>query len=1077
MVLLKLRSSAIFIWAVLLGGVWALTTLEFNTQFLPILPASLPSVRGLTDFARLAGGQDEIFLVPDPSLSKPRRKAIIESLGPKISSLPGVRRAESPGQVVMEHPGTLAAWFLLNSPPTIFEQVASALDPELVRRKLERIPEQLSGVIDPADLFHLQIDPLGLFDGLGSSNSPEVYSQFEENRGDDFLMISPAQVNGGTERDCALLDQLETALDQYLNAEDRTHVLLTGGPVFNAQISRQMRADVHVMVGSGLLLLTLAFFGFYRTLVPLPWILFFQILTVLCGVITARLLFGELNVISIGFASILLGVGMDYYILVYHHLASPHRHNQQVWATLKRGIWFSAGVTSCSFLFLAFSHFPGLQQMAVLVGVGLFTTALCATWLLKIVLETNLQDAPVLVFTASGKLAGWVDRNRRGLLLLTTGVVLSFFFQHPWNRVSDLYNTDVEALQPSGISAFKGHKWLEKLNPSAGDSLFMLRGPSHDLIRSALPIVAEAVSLTSRLEQAWLMPSEFHQASNLAMWSPHFTGLLRDAFDTAGLGDEWSRPTLEFTGTLDEARVHGMAAFIHVSGFLRSVAGSDSEGAYAVLRIGDPLSPRKSVKELDRLCPPIKVRPVSWVSLKSEVSDLARNEFISLGLAMVLTVVLLCWFAQRSFRMVTLNLIALLVSLMLFGSLLLLTGTAMTVITLVSIPLLVGLVIDFSLHLLMTLQYQQGDLHGTFKHLAAPMLLTGLSSSIGFGAPMLTGQPAMQNFGLVMDLGILSAVFSCLFLLPPLYFLFSRAGDYRTRLFYRFLYRATGFEIIRFGWWLLGGTLVKAIARSIGLGYALTHHKTMTAVRKNLALFDPERATFLRACRLFMNQAESLTNYGRLSIAAPSEVLHMVGAREGFEHLQSALKRDEGCLLVTGHLGFFEFGGLLMSEMGFPITALTLPEPSTKLTKWRADFRKRWNIDTIVIGDGSFSVLDVVRAIQKKRFVALLIDRPFDQHAIEVTMPNGKVLFSTGPALIALLAKCPIVPVGVLREHDGKFKIIASDFIEPKWLPEGREATLDYYTREIAKSLIPLFASDPEQWFHFAPLGSSPSTS
>jgi predicted LPLAT superfamily acyltransferase len=166
-----------------------------------------------------------------------------------------------------------------------------------------------------------------------------------------------------------------------------------------------------------------------------------------------------------------------------------------------------------------------------------------------------------------------------------------------------------------------------------------------------------------------------------------------------------------------------------------------------------------------------------------------------------------------------------------------------------------------------------------------------------------------------------------------------------------------------------------------------------------------------------------------------------------------------------------------MSEMGFPITALTLPEPSTKLTKWRADFRKRWNIDTIVIGDGSFSVLDVVRAIQKKRFVALLIDRPFDQHAIEVTMPNGKVLFSTGPALIALLAKCPIVPVGVLREHDGKFKIIASDFIEPKWLPEGREATLDYYTREIAKSLIPLFASDPEQWFHFAPLGSSPSTS
>ncbi|MEI7775247.1 MAG: hypothetical protein WCK17_10780, partial [Verrucomicrobiota bacterium] len=410
------------------------------------------------------------------------------------------------------------------------------------------------------------------------------------------------------------------------------------------------------------------------------------------------------------------------------------------------------------------------------------------------------------------------------------------------------------------------------------------------------------------------------------------------------------------------------------------------------------------------------------------------------------------------------------ISLSLFGALLLLTGIAMSELTLVSLPLLVGLVIDFSLHLLMTLEDQQGDISSTFKHLAAPVLLTGLSSSIGFGAPMLTGQPAMQNFGLVMDLGILSAVFACLFLLPPIYLVLNRTGDYRSRFFYKFSYNATGFEVMRIGWRLLGGAVVKAIARSIGLGYALTHRKTLAAVRQNLALFDPSRATFSSACRLFMNQAESLTNYGRLSTAAPSEVLNMVGDRSGFEYLQRALQRDGGCLLVTGHLGFFEFGGLLMSEMGFPITALTLPEPSTKLTQWRKDFRKKWNIDTIVIGNDSFSVLDVVRAIQDRRFVALLADRPYDHNSIPITMPHGSIPFSTGPALIALLAKCPIIPVGVLREKNGTFRLVAADYIEPRWLPEGREATLDHYTREIARSLLPLFASDPEQWFHFAPL-------
>ncbi|MGH8574865.1 MAG: hypothetical protein ACREX8_20210, partial [Gammaproteobacteria bacterium] len=49
-----------------------------------------------------------------------------------------------------------------------------------------------------------------------------------------------------------------------------------------------------------------------------------------------------------------------------------------------------------------------------------------------------------------------------------------------------------------------------------------------------------------------------------------------------------------------------------------------------------------------------------------------------------------------------------------------------------------------------------------------PILLTGLASCIGFGAPMLTSQPALQNFGLAMDLGIIAAVTACLFLLPVL---------------------------------------------------------------------------------------------------------------------------------------------------------------------------------------------------------------------------------------------------------------------------------------------------------------------
>jgi KDO2-lipid IV(A) lauroyltransferase len=159
-----------------------------------------------------------------------------------------------------------------------------------------------------------------------------------------------------------------------------------------------------------------------------------------------------------------------------------------------------------------------------------------------------------------------------------------------------------------------------------------------------------------------------------------------------------------------------------------------------------------------------------------------------------------------------------------------------------------------------------------------------------------------------------------------------------------------------------------------------------------------------------------------------------------------------------------------MAQLGLPMTALTLPEPSTALTEWRAAFRARWGVKTIIVGNDSFSVLDIVRSLQSGAFVASLADRPYDGNNVPVDLPHGRIRFSTGPVLLALLAGCPIVPVGITRQPDGLYHIEARAYIMPRWQPEGREETLRRYTEEVAAALVPLFAAYPEQWYHFAPL-------
>lgn len=313
---------------------------------------------------------------------------------------------------------------------------------------------------------------------------------------------------------------------------------------------------------------------------------------------------------------------------------------------------------------------------------------------------------------------------------------------------------------------------------------------------------------------------------------------------------------------------------------------------------------------------------------------------------------------------------------------------------------------------------------------------------------------------------LLAAAFSVVFLLRA-----RRPRDYRAAKFYKTFYRPGGFELGIWGRRRFGRVFSHLIARLIGLGYALTHPRVLREIRANISLLDPAKATRKNAVRLCIQQALNFREYTELALCKPAEVLAMVGNKSGIEHIEHARRLGKGCLFVTGHLGFFELGGLVMSQMGYPITALTLPEPTSELTKWRANFRKRWGVETVVVGGDAFSAVEITRYLRNGVMVALLCDRPFDSNIVQVDLPHGRIPFSTSPVLLSLLSGAPLVAVSITRQPDGKFEIHADPPMLPEWLPEGREATLAHFTRKLAQDhLIPMFSRHPEQWHHFSRL-------
>ena len=94
-------------------------------------------------------------------------------------------------------------------------------------------------------------------------------------------------------------------------------------------------------------------------------------------------------------------------------------------------------------------------------------------------------------------------------------------------------------------------------------------------------------------------------------------------------------------------------------------------------------------------------------------------------------------------------------------------------------------------------------------------------------------------------------------------------------------------------------------------------------------------------------------------------------------------KSGRGTLLVTPHLGNWEFGGYVLSERGIKLHVVTLIEPRVGLTNY-ARSRARSGIETIVIGHDPFAFVEVVKRLQDGGTMALLVDRPPESVATPV---------------------------------------------------------------------------------------------
>src|SRR5581483_4699115 len=116
------------------------------------------------------------------------------------------------------------------------------------------------------------------------------------------------------------------------------------------------------------------------------------------------------------------------------------------------------------------------------------------------------------------------------------------------------------------------------------------------------------------------------------------------------------------------------------------------------------------------------------------------------------------------------------------------------------------------------------------------------------------------------------------------------------------------------------------------------------------------------------------------------QIENTFGNATGWERFENALAQKRGILLLTPHLGNWEFGGPWLTQKGIRLQVVTMAEPGAKFTEMRQASRARWNVETIVIGNDPFAFVEIIRRLEAGATVALLFDRPPPATAVTVEL-------------------------------------------------------------------------------------------
>lgn len=709
-----------------------------------------------------------------------------------------------------EEGADLVAWLLLNLGEPAFAQLRERLLGNAAREVMEGSFEALALTMDPGEIERVRHDPLGLTEPLVEMMADGSLGDFSQDQEGGtsmrLLFVECPDEFQGYKAVARWVEQVRASCERWAEVEGRELGVrwlgLTGEPAFISEVAVGMEYDMRGTAGMTALAIALLFWLFHRRLRPLLWLIAMMIL-VLGGTLgLGAWLFGSFSVMSVGFASILIGLVVDYGVVIFSEARAEPCTASELRTRVSRSILWAASTTAAVFAVMGFSSLPGVAQLGRLVALGIFLGALVML-LIYLPLAARLTEGRAAARSRmSGRLGAMptpVDieppgesggevggRPRRlahwcvwlPLVLWLTAVGVL------WQRGLPAFDHGFEVLRPSESPAMEAFERLLGIDggPDSERPLtvpVVITGDSFEDVSVLMRMATEEAArlqgdglvgsfmfpqalwpdrerMEQRLLEAgnwWQGLPDLQQIADDVGFEPEALGL---AEVTLGKWRQWAG-----SGDLDRALADVgssalMARLIDLSPDSPAVLGTLEVPAGGNLaEIGARM---RAVGH--------GIWPAAWESIAPAVEPLVWRDLLWVFTPMIAVLVGLLSLVFRGWRDVVLTLGGMTFAMTLLLAVMALAGWRWNFLVITAVPLLVGAGLDYSIHLLLAVKRHRGDLERVWLGVGRALVFCGLSTAIGFGSLTLAANRGLTGLGMVCSTGLLLMMATAVTLLP-----------------------------------------------------------------------------------------------------------------------------------------------------------------------------------------------------------------------------------------------------------------------------------------------------------------------